>query len=71
MGIFDEFPALDKNDLPEEEFTIAPPCAKMVFLAATTEPIGFCTRREDHSGGCTHLVNDRVTHNLRFQPKDA
>lgn len=50
------------------EFVEHPPCGRRVFQNQTL--LGFCARREGHKGGCTHLVDDRLTHNIRWQEGD-
>lgn len=57
-----------KNDV---EFFEHPPCGHRVYsVYKHGSPkdkflIGFCIRRINHNGTCSHLINDRVVHNLR------
>lgn len=60
------------------EFVEHEPCGRRVYAVrygaghrtSDRQLLGFCTRRVDHRGGCSTLVNDRVTHNIRYQEGD-
>lgn len=53
--------------MTESEFIYHPPCGNRVWQRGfmPAKLLGFCTRRSEHTGKCTHLVDDRTTHNLR------